>query len=84
MSRDPREIHNFEQMHARLRDIAAAVGSYRQMLMELGVPEDEAWQSARKMEDRLAHMAFGAFEESERRRIVDDVTEELMREIDDG
>lgn len=82
MSRDPREIHNFEQMHARLKDIAAAVGSYKQMLMELGVPEGEAWESARKMEDRLADMAFGAFEESERQRIIDEVTEELMREMD--
>lgn len=80
--RSPRELHNFEQMHARLKDIAAAVGSYKQMLMSLDVPEGEAWESARKMEDRLADIAFGDFEEAERQRIIDEVTEQLMRELE--
>ena len=83
MMRNPREVHNFEQMHARLRDIAAAVGSYRRMLMSLDVPEDAAWESACKIEDRLAGVAFGEFEEAERRRIVDEIAAELLAELDD-
>jgi hypothetical protein len=71
-------------MHARLKDIAAAVGSYRQMLMALDVPEGQAWESARKMEDRLANIAFGEFEDDERKRIVDEITVELLREMEDG
>jgi hypothetical protein len=82
LPRDPREIHDFEQMHARLKDIAAAVGSYKQMLESLSVPEGDAWESARKMEDRLADIAFGEFEETEYRRMVDQITTELIRELD--
>lgn len=82
MSRNPREIHNFEQLHARLKDVAAAVASYKQTLMGRGIPEGDAWESARKMEDRLADIAFGEFEEAEYRRIVDEITDQFMREFE--
>ena len=78
---DPREVHEMEQMRARLREMAAAVAAYKQELMDGGVPEVEAWASAQKIEERWAEIIFSEHEKGRDARALETVMQALKAEI---
>jgi len=62
MSLNPRATHAFEQLGATVREIACVVGQYRKELECQGVPRDEAWALAQRLEERLADRLFTALQ----------------------
>jgi len=62
MSVNPRVTHAFEQLGATVREIACVIGQYRMELQHQGVPPEEAWALAQRLEERLAEHLFTAFE----------------------
>lgn len=50
---DPRSIHSLDQLSGVLREVADRLATYRQRLLDGGVPEDEAWALVQRMEERI-------------------------------
>lgn len=50
MARNPKLIHDAEQLNQWLQDMAVALGNYRRSLLDAGFPEPEVTMMVQRME----------------------------------